>query len=69
MTPVLRLPCKGRRPSGQATLEYLVVGLVLASVFFLPWDGTPGGVTVVELMLGAIRTGFDRYLSALSLPV
>ncbi|MCY4747084.1 hypothetical protein NYO99_19075 [Pelomonas sp. UHG3] len=58
-----------RRVRGQAMVEYLVVGLAVAAMFFLPWDGNPGSDTVVELMLDAIRTAFAKFLSAVSLPV
>lgn len=64
----MRAPPQSRQQRGQALLEYLVVGLAVAAMFFVPVDG-PGSETVVELMLSAIRTAFAKFLGALSLPV
>jgi hypothetical protein len=58
-----------RRQRGQALVEYLVIGLVVIAMFFLPWDGNPGSDSVVELMLKAIRSAFAKFLSAISLPL
>lgn len=52
--------------SGQIMVEYIVLLALTIGIFALPRDGQPA---LVVLFFTAIGTAFERFLSALSLPV
>jgi hypothetical protein len=53
-----------RRLRGQAALEYLVVAGLAVALLALPMDGH---ASVAALLLDALRTGYARFLAAISL--
>jgi hypothetical protein len=59
--------CRSRRlgASGQSMVEYLVIAGVAAALLAIPIDGN---ASVVEMMLVAIKTGYAKFLAAISLP-
>lgn len=52
--------------SGQITVEYLVMLMLVVGFFAVPGDGQP---SLLMLFIHAVGTAFARFLSALSLPV
>jgi hypothetical protein len=51
---------------GQAMAEYLVAGAVAIAILAVPVDGSS---SVVALLLKAIQTAYQRFLSAIALPM
>ena len=58
----------GRRAlaGGQSMVEYLVGLALVTAILAVPIGGYP---SVIAMMLAAVRTGFARFLGAMSLPV
>lgn len=56
----------GRGSRGQAMVEYLVVGAVLLALVTVP---AAGGRSALDMLLDAIRQAWQRFGSAISLPV
>jgi hypothetical protein len=46
-------------------VEYLVLGAIVVALVAMPIDGRR---SVVELMLGSVRTAYANFLGAISLP-
>lgn len=54
------------RQSGQSMTEYLVLLIIITSIFAVSVGGSP---SVIEFFLSAVSTGFQRFSSFLSLPI
>ena len=50
---------------GQSMIEYLVIAIVAVALLAIPIDGNS---SAVEMMLAAIKTGYAKFLAAISLP-
>jgi hypothetical protein len=59
--------CRSRRlgACGQSMVEYLVIAGVAAALLAVPIDGN---ASVVDMMFVAIKTGYAKFLAAMSLP-
>lgn len=54
-----------RHQRGQGMVEYLVLGAIVLALVAMPVDGAN---SALELLLQAVRTGYDKFLGAISLP-
>ena len=64
--PGMRRGATRRIACGQAMVEYLVACTVAIAILAIPVDGSNSGV---ELLLKAIQTAYQRFLSAIALPM
>ena len=54
------------RQSGQSMVEYTILVGVVVAIFMFPFDGNP---PLLQQFADAIGASFDRYLSAVALPM
>jgi hypothetical protein len=57
--------CCKQKQNGQAAVEYIVALMVLAVMLGF---GFSGGESVIALFLDAVKEGFEKFSSFLSLP-
>ena len=57
-----------RYQRGQGTVEYLVIGFVLAMALFIPVPGVQPAQTVGQMLAGRIHDLYDSLTFFLSLP-
>lgn len=62
MTTATRTACARSRDAGQATTEYLILGMLIAIALVI------GEPSPLEELMRAIQTQYGRFTMALSLP-
>lgn len=55
-----------KNQSGQSMVEYMILAGIVVAIFMLPFGGNP---PLLKQFADAIGVGFDRYLSAIALPM
>lgn len=65
MRPLPRRRSRRSRSRGQSMVEYLVLASIAVALLAVPIGGES---SAVELILASIRTGYAKFLAALSLP-
>lgn len=53
------------RVRGQSMVEYLVIAIVAVALLAIPIEGNS---SAVDMMLAAIKTGYAKFLAAISIP-